>query len=122
MTIAPIRGEQDEVTHFVAIKQSLEWRDEAEKQLRESERRFRRLVQGVEAIVWEADARTGRLSFVNERAEQILGYPIAEWLRETDFRLQRTHPDDRTAVQARAAVDARRRAAPRLPDARRRWA
>ena len=99
MTVAPIRGENGELTHFVAIKQSLEWRDAAERQMRRSERRFRRLVQGVEAIVWEADARSGRLTFVNERAEQVLGYPISEWLADPDFRLLHTHRDDRAALR-----------------------
>ena len=42
-----------------------------------SEQRFRDLVQGLDAIVWEADASTLTFSFVSERAEVILGYARA---------------------------------------------
>src|SRR5207247_1546659 len=48
------------------------------------ERRFADLVQDLDAIVWEADA-TWRFSFVSQRAEAILGYPVTQWLTEPEL-------------------------------------
>jgi len=65
-----------------------------------SEQRLRDLVEGIDAIVWEADAATLRVSFVSQRAEQILGYPVARWLNEPDFCTSLIHPEDRDRVRA----------------------
>ena len=65
-----------------------------------SERRMRDLVQSVDVIVWEAVAGTPGFTFVSQRAEQILGFPVEQWLKEPDFFNQRVHPDDRGAVRA----------------------
>ncbi len=65
-----------------------------------SEQRFRDLVDGLDAIVWEADAVTWRFSFVSRRAEAILGYPVEQWLSEVDFWANHIHPDDRDRTVA----------------------
>jgi GAF domain-containing protein/two-component sensor histidine kinase len=69
-------------------------------------RRYHDLVQSLDAIVWECDAVTWRYSFVSQRAESLLGYPVARWLADPDFRLTLVHPDDReaTAALSRAAI------------------
>src|SRR5690348_15495438 len=61
--------------------------------LGQSERKFKDLVQSINAIVWEADARTFEFSFVSEQAEPILGYPVEQWLREPQFWRNHLHPD-----------------------------
>jgi PAS domain S-box-containing protein len=67
-----------------------------------SERRLRELVQSIDAIVWEAEAKTHQFTFVSQRAEQILGYPVGLWLSQADFWEQHLHPLDREqAVAAR---------------------
>jgi PAS domain S-box-containing protein len=63
-----------------------------------AEQRYRDLVDGLDAIVWEADAGTGHFTFVSRRAEQLLGYPVARWLEDPDFWLTLIHPDDRLAA------------------------
>src|SRR5215470_18099729 len=57
--------------------------------------RFRDLVNSVEGIVWEADAQSFVFSFVSERAERILGYPVEQWLREPTFWKDHIHSEDR---------------------------
>ena len=61
--------------------------------------RMRAMVDGLAAIVWEADwdAQRGvlRFTFISERAEELLGYPVAE-LRDDEKAWPRMiHPDDR---------------------------
>jgi PAS domain S-box-containing protein len=74
--------------------------------LRESEERYRDLVQGLDAIVWEADAATSQFVFVSQRAEAILGHPLERWRSETDFWSKCIHPEDREKALAhcRAAL------------------
>ena len=65
-----------------------------------AQRRFSDLVNSVEGIVWEADAQSFVFSFVSEKAERVLGYPVEQWLREPTFWKDHLHPDDRAqAVQ-----------------------
>ncbi|HET7342589.1 MAG TPA: ATP-binding protein, partial [Methylomirabilota bacterium] len=59
--------------------------------------RFSGLVDGLDAIVWEADPQTLELTFVSQRAETLLGFPLRRWLRST-FWTSLIHPDDREAV------------------------
>ena len=81
-------------------------RERAKEALRESEERHRSLVQGVDAIVWEADAATWQFTFMSQRAEAVLGYPVEQWLKEPDFWVNHLHPDDREQAVAscRAAI------------------
>lgn len=60
-----------------------------------AQQRFRDLVNGLDAIVWEADARTFRFTFVSQQAERFLGYPVEQWLTEPGFWSSHIHPDDR---------------------------
>jgi PAS domain S-box-containing protein len=67
--------------------------------------RYHDLVQGVDAIVWEADAASLRFSFVSQRAEDLLGYPLDHWLTAPDFFAQLIHPDDREAALLQCRSD-----------------
>lgn len=72
---------------------------ERELELRESEQRFRRLVEATSIIPWEADLGTGRFTYVGPRAQALLGYPLEEWLTDGFWSLH-LHPDDRAAAVA----------------------
>jgi PAS domain S-box-containing protein len=54
---------------------------------------YSKLINSLDAIVWEADAETFQFTFVSPQAERILGYPISHWL-EPNFWRDHTHPDD----------------------------
>lgn len=82
------RSEQERV-ELLAREQAA--RAEAEV----AQRRYRELVDGLDAIVWEADARTWEFTFVSRRAEQLLGYPVARWLNNSSFWPSLIHPEDR---------------------------
>ena len=56
---------------------------------------FRTLVQSLRAVLWEADARTFRFTYVSPQAEELLGYPVHRWLEEPDFWAAHIHPEDR---------------------------
>ncbi|GFO53734.1 hypothetical protein GMSM_07410 [Geomonas sp. Red276] len=68
--------------------------------LKESTERYRELVEGLDAIVWEAEIDPFRFTFVSRRAEELLGYPVSRWLEEPDFWVNHLHPEDRERVVA----------------------
>jgi PAS domain S-box-containing protein len=61
------------------------------------------LIADLDAIVWEADARTMTFTFVSEGVGEILGYTASEWLAEPRFWVDHLHPDDRELAVARLA-------------------
>lgn len=85
--------EIDELTRgFHRMSQSVLDR---ETSLRESETRFRSLVNSVEGIVFEARFPDLEFTFVSERSVQILGYAPEELTQSADFWQQWIHPEDR---------------------------
>ena len=80
---------EEELARLYAAEQSARADAEAARQ------RFQDLVHGLDAIVWEADATTFQFTFISQRAEDILGYPVERWLTEPHFWADHIVPDDR---------------------------
>lgn len=59
---------------------------------------YESLVNSIDGIVWESDARTFQFSFVSKKAEKILGYPVEMWLKDPMFCKNHIHPDDQEGV------------------------
>ncbi|HZX33713.1 MAG TPA: response regulator, partial [Rhodocyclaceae bacterium] len=68
---------------------------QAETALKASEQRFRDIVNSTDGIVWEADAQTFEFTFVSQKAEELLGFPIEDWCRP-GFWVDHLHPDDKS--------------------------
>ncbi len=98
VTMTPIRTAGSAENRLLLIIQDLTEEERLRAARQTSEQRFRDLVEGLDAIVWEADASTLRFSFVSRRAEAILGHPVERWLSSPDFFETRVHPDDRPRV------------------------
>ena len=62
--------------------------------LQKSEHRYRSLVEGVDAIVWEVDAATLQCIFVSQQTEAMFGYPLEQWLSEPNFLVNHIHPEE----------------------------
>lgn len=89
----------DDVTHLREEVHRLgrELEDER-RRAREVERRYRGLIDQLDAIFWEADAVSFEFTYVSPRAEPILGYPMERWLHEPGFWVKILHPEDREWV------------------------
>lgn len=70
-----------------------------EQELRSSEYHYRGLIESLSAIAWEADANDFTYSYVSPHAEDLLGYPLNQWLRPGFWR-SIIHPDDALWAQA----------------------
>jgi diguanylate cyclase (GGDEF)-like protein/PAS domain S-box-containing protein len=67
--------------------------------LETSKTRYQNLIQGIDAIIWEFDPKKSQYTFVNQRAEELLGYPLSLWFDEPWFMERYCHPDDLAACQ-----------------------
>jgi PAS domain S-box-containing protein len=68
-------------------------RKKMEEALKQSQQKYEDLVNSIDGIFWEADARTFQLTFVSKRAERLLGYPVGRWY-EPGFWKDHVHPED----------------------------
>lgn len=61
-------------------------------------RRVRSLIADLDAVVWEADARTTLFTFVSEGVYDILGYTPREWLAAPNFWADHIVEEDRERI------------------------
>jgi PAS domain S-box-containing protein len=92
------RDENGRALRMVGVTVDITERKQAEESLRRSQQQYVELVNNIDGIVWEADARTARMTFVSPQAERILGYPVADWTANDTFWQDHLHPDDRAAA------------------------
>ncbi len=91
---------------FAALFTDITQIKEAERALRASEDRYRRVVDTIHDLIYEGDypqpgdVLNGRLTFVGQQAESILGYRPEEFLQNPGLWLSSVHPDDVALVSA----------------------
>jgi PAS domain S-box-containing protein len=74
----------------------------AEALLKESQQQYQDLVDSLDAIVWEANAKDFRFRFVSKQCERLLGYTPEYWLKHLTWR-NLIHPEDVDHVIATSA-------------------
>jgi len=78
-SISAIKNEEGEITHFVAVKQDITDRKQAEQAIRESQAKYRDLVENANCIIFQMDTQ-GNITFFNRFAQEFFGYSEAEIL------------------------------------------
>lgn len=99
-----LRNGEDTPCSVLSVTRDVTDQRRAEAATREADQHLADIINSVEGIVWESDHATGQFTFVSEKAEKILGYPIARWLSEPRFWENHLHPDDREKTVAFSAA------------------
>src|SRR5918997_1175657 len=93
-------GEEKTVIVFRDVTE----REEAERKLRDTEVRFRTLVEQIPAITYiesvDAGERSTNLLYASPQIEDMFGYSPEEWMADPELFPRLLHPDDREAVLA----------------------
>ncbi len=99
------------MTLFLAILTSLvDRRFSAQSlELHQSEQRYRDLVDSAKVILWRAGLDGASFSYINQEAENLLGYPIQTWTTTPAFWIDRLHPEDRELAESTCRVVAENR-------------
>ncbi len=91
------------VLHHCATR-DLHTRVREHKGANTEKQRLETLVNSIEGIVWEAEAKTFRFSFISQQSERLLGYTPAQWMAEENFWNHKLLPEDQWADAHRARM------------------
>ena len=95
LTVSPLRSGSS-VRGLVVVATDISDRVRAEEALKESETRFRDIVEGADHLVTQVDGQ-GRYLYVNRASERILGRPVSQSLGRSAF--DDVYPEDRERTQ-----------------------
>jgi len=108
-TSTPVAGPDGSPTFFQGFMIDVTRRKEAERRLRDAERRYRSMVEAIPAVVY-IDEPTGgppgmgaAVTFVSPQVEQILGYAPDRFVADAGLWFEVMHPDDLAELRARNA-------------------
>lgn len=90
-----IRDEAGKAIRMIGAMQDMTERKLADEAIRRTQEKFTSLVNTIDGIVWEADAKNFAFCYVSKHAEELLGYPTSQWIEEPNFWANHIHPDDR---------------------------
>ena len=97
MTVTPIQNEGGEITHFIAIKQDISARKQAERELERSRSRLELGLEATNQGLWDWDLASGTAYF-SPHYHRMLGYEVGEIEPSYDGWRALVHPDDVVAA------------------------
>ena len=97
MELSPSLVTYNNSTAILCVGRDIGPRKHMENTLRESEEKYKTLVEGMNVITWSYDIETDNYTYVSPAAERLLGFPLERWF-DGDFWYNIVHPDDRERV------------------------
>ncbi|HEY49167.1 MAG TPA: PAS domain S-box protein [Dehalococcoidia bacterium] len=96
-SVSFVRNEEDQIVHILAVITDITERKREEQALRESEEKFRSLVETTSDWVWEVDAH-GVYTYASPKIKDLLGYNPRDVIGKTPFDFMT--PDEAKRVRA----------------------
>jgi two-component system, cell cycle sensor histidine kinase and response regulator CckA len=91
-----VRDDAGKVLYYEGTVEDVTERNKAEQALKLSEEKYRSIVETTTEWIWEMDTH-GIHTYSNQRVEEILGYPVEEFLRRGAFEFM--EPEDQANVR-----------------------
>lgn len=95
LTISPLWEDNTSPTNHIAIVEDVTERKLAEEAIFNSQQKIESLINTVDGIVWECDAKTLEFTFISKKVEAILGYTSDEWINTPNFWFDHIYPKDK---------------------------
>jgi PAS domain S-box-containing protein len=93
--ISPVKDEEGVITHFLAVKEDITRRKQAEEALRESEQKLVSILDDVSDVIWSLYFPDLKVYFISASVEKVFGRPVKEFTENTALWSEIVHPDDR---------------------------
>lgn len=100
ISLSVLRDSDDQITGSIGVVRDITERKKMEEALRQSEKRFRQVVENAKEWIWEIDAN-GLYTYASPIVEKILGYKPEEILGKKHF-YDFFHPDQAEKAKAEA--------------------
>lgn len=79
---------------LIGVFQNIQDFVQTKEKLKNVKRKNRSLIENLDGIFWEADAKTFEFTYVSPQVEQITGFSAKEWLETEGFWQSHIHPQD----------------------------
>jgi diguanylate cyclase (GGDEF)-like protein/PAS domain S-box-containing protein len=94
MTILPILSDRGEIVNFISIKQDVTEHERDTEMLRQSEERYRTLINNLPDMTWTG-TQDGQTTYISQNVLNVYGYSPEEiYTRGEEIWPGRIHPDD----------------------------
>jgi PAS domain S-box-containing protein len=94
---APVFNNENELVGAISNFADITEKIERDKKQKEESARYKILVENIKGVVWETVPGTQTFSYVSPKAEELLGFPKEEWLKQ-GFWQSRLYPEDKERV------------------------
>jgi len=100
ITLSPVFDDGGQLVGVVGSSVDITGRKRVEEALRESELRFRQVIDNVPSLFWMTTTNRGETLYASPAFSRIYGRPLSEIPRDTDSILDLIHPEDRERIAA----------------------
>lgn len=95
VTVSPLWKESETPNNYIVIIEDISKRKKTDQIISDSQKRIESLINTIDGIVWECDAKTLEFNFVSKKVENILGYTSEEWISTPNFWADHIYHKDR---------------------------
>jgi diguanylate cyclase len=95
ITVSPLWKIGETPSNHIVIIEDISKRKKTDKIIIDSQQRIESLINTVDGIVWECDAKTLEFTFISKKVEDILGYTSEEWINTPNFWANHIYPKDK---------------------------